>query len=410
MSVCVGLSVLLLLLGPGPLWACGPGRGGHRVKTPRKLTPLVFMQHIPNMSENTLGASGLAEGKITRQDPRFAELEPNYNSEIIYRDEEGTGADRLMTERLKEKVNTLAISVMNQWPGVKLRVTEGWQEEGILHTQREILHYEGRAVDITTSDRDRSKLGMLARLAVEAGFDWVHYESKSHIHCSVKSESSHSAKSGGCFTADTTVVTSDGHRLPLAELQVGQQVLTFDPQTGRTQYSEVLLWLDRDPDEDRLFVEISTEGGRRLAVTPNHLLLVRRPHGPQAVYAGNVEKGDELLGLDSSSMTSDAVVSVRAVRRRGVFAPLTTAGTLVVDGVGASCYAVVASHPLAHAVFAPFRLLSNAQHAARALWSSAFGGAAVDARSTPPQPVGVHWYAQGLYWVAQRVLPQGMLS
>lgn len=90
------LLILLLMTVSGD--ACGPGRGAGRRKGPKKLTPLVFKQHVPNVSENTLAASGLTEGRITRNDPRFKDLIPNYNDDIVFKDEEGTGADRLMTQ------------------------------------------------------------------------------------------------------------------------------------------------------------------------------------------------------------------------------------------------------------------------------------------------------------------------
>lgn len=62
------------------------------------MTPLVFKQHVPNVSENTLGASGLGEGRIERGSPEFKKLAYNMNPEIIFKDEEGTGADRIMSQ------------------------------------------------------------------------------------------------------------------------------------------------------------------------------------------------------------------------------------------------------------------------------------------------------------------------
>lgn len=93
------LSIIILLsfLLPGIL-ACGPARSGGRRPPSRKLVPLVFKQHVPNSSENCLTCSGLAEGRVSRHDSRFRDLVPNYNADIIFKDEEGTGADRLMTQ------------------------------------------------------------------------------------------------------------------------------------------------------------------------------------------------------------------------------------------------------------------------------------------------------------------------
>jgi hypothetical protein len=129
--------------------------------------------------------AGRLERRALRGTPAFERLVSASAPGIVFKDEEGTGADRLMTVKLRARICGLAELVRRQWPGVRLRVTEAWDEDSEHGSQS--LHYEGRAADVTASDLDAGKLGRLAGLAAEAGFHWV-YREATHVHVSVRAD------------------------------------------------------------------------------------------------------------------------------------------------------------------------------------------------------------------------------
>ncbi|KAF6206420.1 hypothetical protein GE061_017653 [Apolygus lucorum] len=358
---------------------------------------------------------------------RLEELLEDFLDMTTQSAEHATVPHRLLEDflgRCVEKLKALAISVMNQWPSLKLRVVDGWIENVRPGYPNDSLHYEGRAVDITTSDRDRSKIGMLARLAVEAGFDWVYYETKAHIHCSVKSESSQGARTGGCFTNEGTVTVESGGRKKLSDVRLGDRVLSYDTGSDKLVYSEVIMFLDRDTTDRKQFLRLGLSGGQVLTVTPQHLVMRNKPNGTdqdvEAVFAAHLNPSDQLLVAESNGtkLVRRTLLSSELVLDTGVIAPLTSVGTIVVDDVVASCYAVIESQSIAHFAFAPLRAIKSVEAGLGAVgrfFASPFSSSPTNATSglatnaVSDDVNGVHWYPKTLYFLSNHFIPSYLL-
>src|SRR5688572_17177693 len=91
---------------------------------PRALT---IRQKFPNVSEGA--AVGAFKAAILRNSSEFKRLIRNGNPDIVFKGEErNRDDDRMMTPRLSEKCDALAELVQKEFPGLKLRITEAWDD------------------------------------------------------------------------------------------------------------------------------------------------------------------------------------------------------------------------------------------------------------------------------------------
>lgn len=222
------------------------------------------------------------------------------------------------------------------------------------------------------------------------------------------SEHSVAAKTGGCFSGDAQVVLEGGVTKPMRDLRPGDRVLSSSATEGLGPfvYSPVLSFLDRRPNVTSVFYTIGTVAGNSITLTAAHLIYVTdcvwndtygdlyldpaqevgfsRVRGLRIVFASEVQPGQCVLtsgGKVGSQATFSPVTFVQAQRSTGLYAPLTEHGSIVVNGVLASCYAAVDSHHLAHWALAPLRL-----------FYTLLG-------PSGSQTDGLHWYP----WLLQRL-------
>jgi len=177
------------------------------------------------------------------------------------------------------------------------------------------------------------------------------------------SVSSPSASSGltSCFSNVATVQTLERGIVAMNQLQVGEQVLT---QSG--SYETVYAFGHYHPTKAATFLQIQStttfdeknnhnnNNNNVLEITGDHLVFLQGKTNP--VRADSIRVGDIL-------QPAATVTKIDTVDREGIYAPLTTGGTVVVNNIVASSYVSLQTMDTTCAEYIPAGVLSFSHHA-----------------------------------------------
>jgi len=150
-----------------------------------------------------------------------------------------------------------------------------------------------------------------------------------------------------CFSGSDTVTLEGGASLPLADVRVGDRVLTANA-AGEHSFADVVFLPHGKNTELAEFVKVTTASGKTVKATKMHLL---KTCSSGLAYAGSLKQGDCLRTVDGD----DAIEAVNVVVEMGLYTAVTTNEYLVVGGVVASPFAV--HHTATHAYYNLHRAL-----------------------------------------------------
>lgn len=134
--------------------------------------------------------------------------------------------------------------------------------------------------------------------------------------------------SGACFSGDNQVLVEGKGQVKMSDLQVGDIVLT-----SGNGYEPVYAFGHRQEAVKTTFVKFWVESGKWIEMTGAHLIHVKDKAHP--VRADSVRVGQNLVGKEGQSLP---VTKIKEIQKKGIYAPLTASGSLLVNNVLASSY------------------------------------------------------------------------
>lgn len=150
----------------------------------------------------------------------------------------------------------------------------------------------------------------------------------------------------GCFPGCAPVSTPDGDKL-MKDLSIGDFVAVFRERDSSTsEFAEVIGFLHHEPSSYLLCTTLTVENNRTVSVTANHMIFAKQGRDidslPVDKAVGALKVGENVFILEQGSNTLRAapINSIQDVSlERGIYCPLTSTGTILVNGIAFSCFA-----------------------------------------------------------------------
>ena len=164
---------------------------------------------------------------------------------------------------------------------------------------------------------------------------------------------------GPCFPSKASVDTPSGPKT-MDKLQLNDEVLVVNRQ-GQTQFENVIMFSHAARDGVGRFLSISTDVGKVLSLSPGHLVHVGEVG--QLKPAKDVKIGSVMFAFSETKHDAGSLkpVKVTDVSKKwftpGIYCPHTPGGSIIVDGILASCYTDLMSPTLAHTLMYPVCML-----------------------------------------------------
>lgn len=167
-----------------------------------------------------------------------------------------------------------------------------------------------------------------------------------------------------------------------------------------TPVFEPIEWLyHRDPNAEVDFITVATESQKTLRLSANHLIpFVPCSEGPlkreeleqlansQSLFARRLKIGHCVAVLIDNEFVPTRVVNIAQEQKRGIYSPITSQGTIVVNDMFVSCYSSVENHLAQRAVHST---LIKARRMMSAFWNSVFDPSLSPEDSNVPLPLKI---------------------